>query len=152
MFRRNDQRESETNRNNQNTNHNNNNRESHYNKYTNSSSSRGYNSRAYNSSNHNYGGYNSYRFGHRSPAKVEQKGKNHYEILGLSTNATNNEIKKMYHKLALTHHPDKTNNKLLSELFKEITAAYTVLSDTEQKTDYDKTLRSNNGYGNYHEV
>jgi DnaJ-class molecular chaperone len=61
-----------------------------------------------------------------------------YEILGVSKNASSDEIKKAYKKLAMTHHPDKNpNDKEADVKFREISNAYSVLSDEEQKQRYD---------------
>ena len=66
--------------------------------------------------------------------------KNYYDILEIDKNASINEIKKTYKKLAIKWHPDKNpNNKDEAETkFKEISEAYQVLSDPEKKNLYDK--------------
>jgi len=62
-----------------------------------------------------------------------------YEILGLSRNATANEIKKAYRKLAKKYHPDtNAGNAQAEERFKEVTEAYGILSDEEKKRLYDQ--------------
>ena len=61
--------------------------------------------------------------------------KNYYEILGVSKDATAEEIKKSYRKLSLQYHPDK--NPEGEEKFKEISEAYNILGDPEKKTQYD---------------
>jgi len=61
-----------------------------------------------------------------------------YETLGISENATESEIKKAYRKLARKYHPDVCKNPDCEEKFKEINAAYEVLSDKEKKAKYDQ--------------
>jgi len=64
--------------------------------------------------------------------------KNYYQILGLNKNASLDEIKKTYKKLAIKYHPDKNNgDKEKEEKFKEITEAYSELSDPNKKSQYD---------------
>ena len=60
-------------------------------------------------------------------------GKNYYEMLELTSNATESDIKKAYRKLALKWHPDKNpdNQKEAEKRFKEISEAYEVLSDSK---------------------
>jgi len=67
--------------------------------------------------------------------------KDYYEALGISKNASDEEIKKTYRKLALKYHPDKapeSKKKEYEEKFKEISHAYGVLSDKEKKAQYDQ--------------
>lgn len=59
---------------------------------------------------------------------------NLYDILGISKNATQSDIKKAYRKLAIKHHPDKGGDE---EMFKKISEAYTILSDPDKKNQYD---------------
>jgi curved DNA-binding protein CbpA len=66
--------------------------------------------------------------------------KNYYFILGLTTNARENEIKQAYRKLALQFHPDKNSSKEAAAIFIEINEAYEILSDPQQKFQYDQLL------------
>ncbi|KAL3133035.1 hypothetical protein ABBQ38_006941 [Trebouxia sp. C0009 RCD-2024] len=61
----------------------------------------------------------------------------YYDILGVSKDASDSEIKKAHRKLALKHHPDK-NQGATSEKFKEINQAYEVLKDEEKRKIYDQ--------------
>lgn len=64
--------------------------------------------------------------------------KDYYKILGVNRNATSEEIKKAYRKLAIEHHPDKhPGNKEVEERFKLITEAYRILSDPNKRRRYD---------------
>ncbi|MCX7831340.1 MAG: molecular chaperone DnaJ [Actinobacteria bacterium] len=63
--------------------------------------------------------------------------KDYYEILGVSRDATPEEIKKAYRRLALKYHPDRNPSKEAEEKFKEISEAYAVLSDPEKRKQYD---------------
>jgi len=64
---------------------------------------------------------------------------NYYEILGIEKNATNQEIRKAYKKLIIKCHPDKNidNKEKAEEVFKKITEAYSVLSDSDERKRYD---------------
>jgi molecular chaperone DnaJ len=65
--------------------------------------------------------------------------RDYYEILGVSRNVTQDEIKSAYRKLALKYHPDRNkNDPQAEEKFKEATEAYEVLSDPEKRAIYDK--------------
>ncbi|BDG17259.1 J domain-containing protein [Thermus brockianus] len=67
--------------------------------------------------------------------------KDYYAILGVSREATQEEIKRAYRKLALQYHPDRNpGDKAAEERFKEINEAYAVLSDPEKRAQYDRGL------------
>ena|SRR5579862_8356203 len=65
--------------------------------------------------------------------------RDYYEVLGVSKNATDDEIKKSYRKLARQHHPDRNpGDKQAETRFKEIQDAYDVLSDKKKREQYDR--------------
>ena len=65
--------------------------------------------------------------------------KDYYEVLGVDKNASADEIKKAYRKLAIKDHPDNApGNKEAEEKFKEAAEAYSVLSDADKKAKYDQ--------------
>lgn len=66
--------------------------------------------------------------------------RDYYEVLGVSRNATEEEIKKAYRRGALLWHPDRNpaNNQEAEEKFKELTEAYSVLADPPKRAAYDR--------------
>src|SRR5690606_16150764 len=76
--------------------------------------------------------------------------RDYYDILGVSRNADQAEIKSAYRKLAIKYHPDKNPNDLeAEEKFKEAAEAYEVLSNPEKRQRYDQFghAGSSGGYG-----
>ncbi|CAF3498846.1 unnamed protein product [Rotaria sp. Silwood1] len=57
----------------------------------------------------------------------------YYQILGVERNASDREIKRQFHKLALKYHPDKNNDPKAEITFRSITEAYNVLSDINKR-------------------
>jgi len=74
-----------------------------------------------------------------------------YETLEVSENASKDEIKKAYRKLARKYHPDVNKDKDAEEKFKELNAAYEVLSDDQKKLQYDQHGDSMFGDQNFHD-
>ena len=66
--------------------------------------------------------------------------RDYYEVLGVTREASDQEIKSAYRRLAMQHHPDRNpESKAESEeKFKEITEAYTVLADAQKRAAYDR--------------
>src|SRR5690606_41103932 len=75
----------------------------------------------------------------------------HFETLGVSREATPEEIKKAYRKLARQLHPDVNPSEDASERFKGVTHAYDVLSDPEQRQNYDMG-GGQNGAGGFGDI
>jgi len=72
----------------------------------------------------------------------------HYETLGVAQNATTDEIRSAYRKLAMQWHPDRNqgNNEATAK-FKEISAAYEILSDDNKRREYDFQQQNPQGFG-----
>jgi len=68
--------------------------------------------------------------------------KDFYKTLGVAREASDDEVKKAYRKLAQRHHPDANpGDAAAEEKFKEISEAYATLSDPDQRGEYDKVRR-----------
>ncbi|MGI6454611.1 MAG: molecular chaperone DnaJ [bacterium] len=78
--------------------------------------------------------------------------RDYYEVLGIRKDASKDEIKKAYRKLALQYHPDRNQgDKDAEDKFKEATEAYEVLSDPEKRAKYDRFGHAgvNGGFGGF---
>ena len=65
--------------------------------------------------------------------------RDYYEVLGIDRNASEDEIKAAYRKLAIKYHPDRNpGNKEAEEKFKEAAEAYEVLHDADKRRQYDQ--------------
>ena len=64
--------------------------------------------------------------------------RDYYEVLGVSKNADETELKKAFRSLARKYHPDKNDAPDADEKFKEIQEAYAVLSDSSKRSNYDR--------------
>jgi molecular chaperone DnaJ len=69
-----------------------------------------------------------------------------YEILGVSREASQADIKKAYRRLAREHHPDVSEDPESETRFKEVTAAYEILSDPEKRHQYDLFGQTGQGF------
>tara|TARA_B100001250_G_C19787344_1_gene784807 strand:- start:800 stop:1648 length:849 start_codon:yes stop_codon:yes gene_type:complete len=75
---------------------------------------------------------------------------NHYDTLGVNENATQDQIKKAYRKLAKENHPDKNpDNPNSSEQFKKISEAYEQLGDDRKRAEYDTARQMGGGFGSF---
>lgn len=76
--------------------------------------------------------------------------RDYYEVLGISKNATEDEIKKAYRKLAMKYHPDTSTEENAAEKFKEVQEAYETLKDPQKRATYDQFgfQDPNQGFGN----
>lgn len=71
-----------------------------------------------------------------------------YDILGVNKNASNDEIKRAYRKIAMKNHPDKNpGNTEAEQVFKEAAEAYSLLSDSQKRAQYDQFGHAGVGMG-----
>ncbi len=77
----------------------------------------------------------------KKSSKITSDEKNHYKVLDIKNDSTDNEIKKAYRKLALKYHPDKNNDPGAVEMFRRVKQAYEVLSDASARRKYDTESR-----------
>lgn len=75
--------------------------------------------------------------------------RDYYEILGVSKDASKEEIKKAFRKLARKYHPDVNKNSDAPEKFKEVTKAYETLSDPQKKAQYDQYSEADPNQGGF---
>ena len=74
--------------------------------------------------------------------------RDYYEVLGVSRNASSDELKKAYRKVAMKHHPDRNpGDKKSEEKFKEASEAFEVLGDKEKRSRYDQFGHAAEGMG-----
>jgi molecular chaperone DnaJ len=86
--------------------------------------------------------------------------RDYYEVLGVRRDASTEEIKRAFRRLAREHHPDVNKDDPEAERFKEINEAYQVLSDPEQRAQYDQfgtvrpggAVRAGEGFGPFEDI
>ena len=71
---------------------------------------------------------------------------NYYDVLGVNENSTQDEIKKVYKKLAKEKHPDVGGNE---DEFKKISVAYDILGDEQKRSQYDMSRKNPFGNGGF---
>ena len=78
---------------------------------------------------------------------AEQK-RDYYEVLGVAKNASQDEIKKAYRKLAMKYHPDRNpGDKEAADKFKEASEAYEILGNAEKRERYDRFGHAGTQFG-----
>lgn len=78
--------------------------------------------------------------------------KNYYEIMGLSENATPEEIKSTFRKLAMQYHPDRNGgSEEAASRFKEVNEAHSILSDPQKRAQYDQQRQFGQARQNFHQ-
>ena len=76
----------------------------------------------------------------------------HYHVLGVDRSASQDEIKRAYRKLAREMHPDVNPDPKVQDRFKEITAAYEILSDPQKRSSYDRGGDTVGGFGGFSDI
>jgi ferredoxin len=71
---------------------------------------------------------------------LDSRKGDYYTILGVSRDASRNQIKRAYRKAALRYHPDRNRSAGAEDMFKEINMAYTILIDEQSRLSYDSEL------------
>ena len=77
---------------------------------------------------------------HSNHTRSTRTKNSYYEVLGVSRNASQTDIKKAYQRLAMKYHPDRNKAKNASEKFKEIQKAFQTLNDPNERSKYDRKL------------
>ncbi|XP_018315634.1 dnaJ homolog subfamily C member 30 [Mycetomoellerius zeteki] len=72
--------------------------------------------------------------------KQSNRSKNHYNTLNVTPHATQNEVKSAYYKLTLQYHPDKNKSEYAKQKFQDISEAYEVLGNHDQRKVYDRDI------------
>jgi curved DNA-binding protein CbpA len=65
----------------------------------------------------------------------------HYEVLGIASNASSREITFAYRKLALQYHPDRNKTPLANDMMLRINTSYSILSDPNKRREYDESRK-----------
>lgn len=87
-----------------------------------------------------FGSFKSENKGDSASAAAAQQRRDPYEVLGVGRNATEQEIKSAFRRMALKYHPDKNaDDPVASDKFQEATFSYNILSDPDKRRQYDST-------------
>lgn len=77
--------------------------------------------------------------------QLELEKTDHYKVLGITSNASSQEITYAYRKLALKYHPDRNKTPHANEIMLKINTAYDILSDPGKRREYDFSQRTEGG-------